>query len=170
MAVQASWGSMTFQVSPNRITAITGLTTGFNRKADTNEDTSGQPTTNTKGLDLQSVSFDVSYVAGLGVDPRSMIDAWKSQFFKRYPLYIGGRRFGARFMELDSVDVGNIVLDNRGRFIQVDISITLTEYVPPDTTVSAKKTSGGAASSTAGATSAKPSTTDKSSKKTVKVR
>lgn len=170
MGVMASWGPMTFKISPSGITALSGLTTGYNRKSDTNEDTSGQPTTNTRGLDLQNIQLDVSYIRGLGVDPRSMIDRWKSQFFKKYPLYVGGQRFGPKFLELDSVNVGSVILDNNGDFIQVDLSISLTEYVPPETTASEKNSTEPEASSKTGALNAGASSADKAAKKTVKVR
>lgn len=161
---------MTFQVSPSKIIPITSISTGFARQSDTGNDTSGKATTNTKGMELQQVQIDTSYVAGMGVDPRAMIDSWRARFGRRYPLYIGGKKFGANFFELESVDVGNIVLNNAGKFLQVDLSITLTEYVPAGTTASKKNGTKSSASSKAGAKSARASSTDKSTKKTVKVR
>lgn len=71
-------------------------------------------------------------------------------------------------LELQDVQFSNIVLDNAGRFLQVDASIRLKEYIPPTTTVSAKKaaqTDTAAESSNAGAMAATPSTTDKQNKK-----
>ena len=175
---QASWGNKGFIISPSKIVPLLDLTTGFARKSDTNNDTSGQPTTNTRGLDLQTMQLDTRYVAAAGVDPRGQIDEWKAQFGKRYPLLINGKQFGPDLMELDSVDVSNIQMDNRGRFLSVDISITLVEYVPPTTTVSSKKAASSSTSSSstsssrakssgtkAGALAATASSTDKQTKK-----
>ena len=66
---------------------------------------------------------------------------------------------------LEDVSFSNIVLDNAGRFLRVDATIHLVEYVPPTTTVSEKKqTQAGTSGSNAGALAASPSTTDKSNK------
>ena len=172
----AQWGNKGFLVSPQKIVPLLNLGTGFARKADSNNDTSGQPTTNTRGLELQTITLETTYIAGVGVDPRAQIDDWKNQFGKRYPLYINGQRFGPKLLELDSVDVSNIKLDNVGRFLQVDVSITLVEYVPPTTTVS-QKASASSGSSTAsssgtksGALSATASSEDKAAKKTSMAR
>lgn len=167
---QASWGNKGFLVSPNKIVPLLNLTTGFSRKSDTNNDTSGQPTTNTRGLELQTIKLETRYVASLGVDPRGQIDEWKAQFGKRYPLYINGRKFGPDLLELDSVDVSNIQMDNRGRFLSVDISITLVEYVPPTTTVTQKNSTTASTGTNSGAMAATASSTDKTTKKTTIVR
>ena len=173
MAYQAKWGNKGFLIEPSKIVPLMGLSTGFSKKESDGEDTSGQPTLNTRGIELQEITLETTYLAGLGVDPRGQIEEWKQQFGLRYPLYINGKLFGPKLLELQSVDFSNIILDNAGNFLQVDATIHLKEYVPPTTTVSEKKaTSGssGSGSSTgtnAGAMSATPSTTDKQNKKVV---
>ena len=73
----ASWGPKAFSVDPSQVVAISGLETAYNRKADDNEDTSGTPPVNTRGLELQSVSFNTTYLAAAGVDPRAEMEDWK---------------------------------------------------------------------------------------------
>ena len=168
----AKWGNKGFLVSPSKIVPLLSLSTGFARKSDTNNDTSGQPTTNTRGIELQSIQLNTRYVAGMGVDPRGQIEEWKQQFGKHYPLTINGQQFGPDLLELVSVDVSNIILDNTGRFISVDIAVTLEEYIPPETTVTEKKADSGGSSSSSGgsksqAMSAGPSSTEKAAKKPV---
>lgn len=166
----ALWGSKGFIVSPNKIVPILALSTGFTRKADSNNDTSGQPTTNTRGMDLQSIQLSTTYLAAAGVDPRGQIEEWRNCFGERHPLLINGQQFGPELMELTDVQFPNIVLDNLGRFIQVDVTITLEEYVPPTTTPSQKNNSGAATSTKAGALSATASAADKANKKTTTAR
>ena len=139
MAYQAQWGNKSFVISPSKIVPLLNLTTGFTKKETDSEDTSGQPTTNTRGVDLQEITLETRYVAGTGADPRGQIDDWYRQFGQKHPLYINGQRFGPKLLELQDVQFSNIVLDNAGRFLQVDASIRLKEYIPPTTTVSAKK-------------------------------
>lgn len=173
----AQWGNKGFLVSPSKIVPLLNVVTGYARKSDTNDDTSGTPTTNTRGLELQTIKLETRYISSAGVNPREQLDDWKKQFGKQYPLYINGKQFGPKLLELDSVDFSNVILDNVGNFIQVDVAVTLVEYVPPTTTVSSKKASTSGASvasgasgtsksgTNAGALSAKASTTDKASKK-----
>lgn len=163
---QAKWGNKGFLVDTDKIVPLYGLSTGFSRKADTNNDTSGTPTTNTRGLELQTISLSTTYLAAAGIDVRAQIDDWKKQFGLRYPLEINGKQFGPKLLELDGVSFNDIQLDNRGRFLSAECSITLVEYVPPETTVSSKgnaKTQGG--ESNQAALNAKPSTPVKRSKK-----
>ena len=169
MAYQAQWGNKGFLISPSKIVPLLNISTGFSKKETDSEDTSGQPTTNTRGVNLQEITLEIRYLTSTGTDPRAQIDDWYIQFGLRYPLYINGRRFGPKLLELQDVQFSNIVLDNAGRFLQVDASIRLKEYVPPTTTVSAKNAAREGASSSgsnAGALAASPSTTDKQNKKT----
>lgn len=167
----AKWGNKGFIVSPDKIVPLSALSTGFSRKSDTNNDTSGQPTTNTRGLELQAVRLSTTYLAGAGVDPRAQIEEWRQQFGKRYPLLINGKQFGPDLMELADIQFPNIVTDNLGRFLQVDADITLEEYVPPTTTVSEKNaTTTGSTGSKSGAMAATASSTDKAAKKTTITR
>ena len=165
----AKWGNKGFLVNPSQIVPLRGLSTGFSRKADENNDTSGTPTTNTRGLELQTIQLETRYVAGLGIDPRGQIEDWKKQFGQRWPLYINGQQFGPDLLELDSVEFSDIVVDNAGRFLQVDATITLVEYVPPTTTVSSKQGTAATASN-AGAMAATASSDEKAAKKTTTTR
>lgn len=181
----AKWGNKGFLINPGKIVPLLNLATSFSRKADENEDTSGTPPTNTRGIELQTITLETTYLAAAGVDPRAQIDDWKAQFGKQYPLYINGKRFGPKLLELESVSFSGIELDNVGRFLKVEASVTLKEYVPPTTTVSSKQnvttsTSSSASTSAGGSTlqsvqsnisqlaaaamAAKPSTADKAAR------
>lgn len=166
----AKWGPKGFIVSPGKIVPLLSLSTGFARKSDTANDTSGQPTTNTQGMELQKIQIETRYVAAAGVDPRGQIEEWRSQFGKRWPLYINGKQFGPALLELVSVDVSNVLMDDYGRFLSIDVSITLEEYVPPLTTVSQKNAAAASSGSNDGAMAATASSTDKANKKTTTVR
>lgn len=166
----AKWGNKGFLISPSKVVPLLNLSTGFARKSDTNNDTSGTPTTNTRGLELQTIKLETRYIAGAGVDPRGQIEEWKAQFGKRFPLYINGQQFGPDLLELVSVDISNVLLDNKGRFIAVDVAVTLEEYVPPTTTVSEKNATATSSGSNSGAMAATASSTDKAAMKTTVAR
>ncbi len=165
----AKWGNKGFLISPEKIVPILSMSTGFARKSDENEDTSGTPTTNTRGMELQEIELETRYLLATGTDPRAQIEDWKKQFGLRFPLHINGQQFGPDLMELDSVDFSNFTFDNRGRLLQVDAAIKLVEYVPPTTTVSSKQGETAEASN-AGAMSAGASSDDKAARKTTTAR
>ena len=165
----AKWGNKGFLINPDKIVPILSMSTGFARKDDENEDTSGTPTTNTRGMELQEISLETRYLAATGTDPRAQIEDWKKQFGLRFPLYINGKQFGPDLLELDAVDFSNFLFDNQGRFLQVDAAITLVEYVPPTTTVSSKQGETAEASNE-GALAAGASSDDKEAKKTTTAR
>ena len=167
---QAKWGNKGFLVSPGKIVPVLKLSTGFFRKEDTNNDTSGQPTTNTRGINLQAIQIETRYMAAAGVDPRGQIEDWKAQFGKQFPLYINGKQFGPDLLELESVDITDIKLDNWGNFLVVDLAVTLIEYIPPTTKVSEKKGSTSSANTKAGAMAASPSSAEKAAKKVIPQR
>ena len=171
MAVTVQWGPKSFVVAPGQVVPVRDLTTGYSRKSETNNDTSGQATTNTTGLELQQIKFSTTYMIAAGADPIAEIADWKSQLGKQYPLILNGQQFGPDLMELVSVDFSNLQLDNNGRILSMDAAISFEEFVPQTTTVDQKneqtQTDAGSAE---GAMSAGPSTTEKENKKETPAR
>lgn len=155
----AKWGPKGFLVSPKKIVPLRNLTTSFALKAEENNDTSGTPTTNTRGRELQSITLETTYMTAAGVNPRAQIKEWYELIGGTYPLYIGGERFGPELMQLEKVDVSNVILDDLGRFISVDLSISLKEYVPASTKASEKDPVASVSTSTSATTNSKTSTT-----------
>ena len=170
----AQWGSKGFLVSPGKIVPLSTISTAYVLKSESNNDTSGTPPTNTRGLELEEITLETTYLAAAGVDPRGQVEEWKSLIGDTNPLYIQGKRFGPKLLQLKQVSVQNVLLDNAGRFLSVDLSISLQEYTPPSTKVSSKPfasasksvgSSSGSSTSKSAAMSAKPSTDDKAAKK-----
>ena len=170
----AQWGSKGFLVSPGKIVPLSTISTAYVLKSESNNDTSGTPPTNTRGLELEEIKLETTYLTAAGVDPRGQVEEWKSLIGDTNPLYIQGKRFGPKLLQLKQVSVQNVLLDNAGRFLSVDLSISLQEYTPPSTKVSSKPfasasksvgSSGGSSTSKSAARSAKPSTDDKAAKK-----
>lgn len=170
----AQWGSKGFLVSPGKIVPLSTISTAYVLKSESNNDTSGTPPINTRGLELEEITLETTYLTAAGVDPRGQVEEWKSLIGDTNPLYIQGKRFGPKLLQLKQVSVQNVLLDNAGRFLSVDLSISLQEYTPPSTKVSSKPfasasksvgSSGGSSTSKSAAMSAKPSTDDKAAKK-----
>lgn len=143
MSIQAKWGPLLFVVSTSKITSLSDLTTNFSLKTDVNEDTSEASSTNTKGRELQKVSFMVRYLRAAGIDPREQMENWGAQLGNSYPLYVGGRIFGPSSLQLESIDVSSIQLSNNGEILSCDIMVSFLESteVTRTTTTSTAKTS-----------------------------
>lgn len=175
MGIMASWGSKRFQISNSQITPLQDLTTSLTLKEDSENDTSGTQPTNTRGRNLRPISFKVTYLAAAGADPRKEIEEWEELLGEKYPLYIGGQRFGAEKMKLTEVSTSDILLTNSGGFIRATLSIKLEEYSEGKTSaLTSSTTASGSTGSTSikaeiegtvAAMNATASATDKASKK-----
>ena len=163
MGYTARWGRKGFIVSPSKIVPIANIATGVKLKTDSENDTSGTATTNTRGRELQTVTFDTKYLAAAGVNPRGQIAEWEAELGNVYPLYIGGKRFGPPKMKLTAVNETEIQLTPKGEFISVTISITLEEYDEGNT--SALSGSSASSGTNKEAMSATASATDKANLK-----
>ncbi|NLH01188.1 MAG: hypothetical protein GX488_04680 [Clostridiales bacterium] len=166
MGYTAQWGNKGFLISPSKIVPISNISTSLKLKSNSENDTSGTPTINTRGRELQTISFDTQYLAAAGVDPRGQIAEWEAELGNAYPLYIGGKRFGPPKMMLKSVDISDMQLTPNGAMISVSIAITLEEYDESNT--SALASDKNASDSKAQAMSATASSSDRASKKTTK--
>lgn len=155
MAVQARWGTKKFIISTRQVTAITGFSTAYKMKSDTNDDTSGTKKTNTRGRAPEEVSFSVKYLAAAGASPRNDFTKWRALVGKKDYLFIGSTKYGVHKFELTSADVSDVILDNKGRTLQATVTLHFTEELP---TKKSKTTAKGSKSQ---AKSAKASKADK---------
>lgn len=128
MGYMATWGPKGFLVSTKKVAVLEDLSTSLTLKADSENDTSGTPPTNTRGRELRPITFKVTYMAAAGVNPRGQIEEWEAQLGNAYPLIIGDQRFGAEKMKLTEVSTSGICLTNSGKFLQATVAIRLEEY------------------------------------------
>ena len=145
MAYMAKWGPKGFLVSPKKIVPFKDFTTSMTLKTDSANDTSGTAPVNTRGRELQPMTFSTSYVRAAGVDPRAQIGEWEAEVGNSYPLYIGGKRFGPPKMKLTQVSVSDVQLSNDGEFLMASLAFTFVEDVGEKTsnvTASASRAAG----------------------------
>lgn len=165
MAYIARWGPKGFAVSPSQVIPFENFSTSVTLKADSENDTSGTAPTNTRGRELQPMSFSTTYLRAAGVDPLAQITEWESLLGAAYPLYIGEKRFGPAKMKLTKVETTDILLTDKGAFLRAVVTITLEEYSDGKTsnlaTTSATKSSS-VSGSGAGSGSSSSSSTAKS--------
>lgn len=126
MSIQATWLTMRWEISPDRIASIATLSTAAAVKR-ASDSTNGQSKITGYELEPLSISYQTSYAAG--GDPRKEKEAWEALLGQYGPLRFGGRRFGAKNFQLRSVEIGDIVLDARGRMHRAEIKLEFMEYV-----------------------------------------
>lgn len=141
MGVIAIWGNKTFEINPNKIYPLTDFQTAFKLKSDANSDTSGTDPINTRGRELETITFSTKLVAGLGVNVRNEFGSWRKLVGQSHPIIIGGASFGAGNFQLNSVDISESELDVNGNFLMAKLSFTFTEFFPSDTAATSKSVS-----------------------------
>ena len=155
MATMAKWGSKEWAVSAKKVVALEGLSFSFTQVADNNTSTEEQKTTNERGTELFPLSFSTMLHSGAGVDVRAEIESWEKLVTKVDYFYLGGKNLGPK-LQLRSVKVDEVKLDDLGRMRMAKISFEFKEY-DPDTTSVKVSTS---------ALDVKPDSKDKEQKKT----
>lgn len=155
MSFKAQWGPMGFIVSPTKIVPFEGLSTSITLKTDNGNNTSGAASTNSRGRELQPMTFTTTYMKAAGVDPRQRFEQWEALVGSAHPLYIGEKRFGPAKMLLKKVDLSDLLLSDRGEFLSITLTISLEEYTAGTTTTtntSSASTKSNASASKAAAT------------------
>lgn len=120
MPVMLSWHGRSLEVSPRKVMPVEGLSRSFTIKSD-EEDTSSRLT------DPETMSFNATMVAGLGVDIRSEIESWGALVGVSDTLYIAGSQCGARMMKLTSFSTSDVILTPEGQFISASCSFEFKE-------------------------------------------
>lgn len=151
MAVMAKWNSKTWEVSGNRIAALNGVSASVKLNTENSDDKAGSPSTKTKALELQTMTFDFDLATVAGCDVRSEYESWTALVGEYAPFFLAGRRFGPENLQLTAVSLSDTTLNDFGQILKGKISITLTEYAEE---ASSKKATAGSTSSTGGSKTA----------------
>jgi hypothetical protein len=146
MAVMASWNGKRWEVSPSRIMAIEGLSTGYKLKNTSNTDSEGKAPSDVRGLELMQLSFTTHISDAVGVDVRPEIDSWAALIGESAPFILGDRQFGESDFRLTQVGLSNTAIDDFGRIRESELSMQFEEYAgeaakdKPKSTAAAAKT------------------------------
>lgn len=151
MGTIATWGKKKFEITNDKIYPLTDFETSFTLKTDANSDTSGTAPVNTRGRELEPITFKTRCLAAAGVLVRNEIGSWRGLVGQSNPLIIGGASFGAGNFQLQKVGVSEVDLDSNGTFIAATLSFTFQEFIESNVAATAKPTT---ATSTKGATTA----------------
>jgi len=115
---------MRWEVSPDIIKALHGLTTSYKLKS-TGDAKEG--TNKVKGYELQPLTLEYDTAIVTGGNPRGELDAWMRLVGRVGPFYLAGRRFGPRRLQLDNVNLSAAELDGSGNMTFATIALSFTE-------------------------------------------
>ena len=152
MAAQMVWAGKSLEVSPVKVTPVTGLTADWTVDSETG------------ARGEENYKCTAQLVAGFGVDVRQEIDAWSAMVGSAAPLYIGGRQFGPGDMKLSSLSASITQIDSDGRFLVADLSFSFTNKKYGTTTTPAASVAA-LVGTNAGALAARPSSSGKQAAK-----
>ena len=127
MAIMASWRGKKWEVSSNVIYALSSISTSFTLKTETRTTSEGKEEKIVKGIDLIPLSFETIISRSVGVDVMSEIESWKSLIGKTDKFILGGNRFLADSFMLESVSVGTVETDDKGKLISASLSFSFIE-------------------------------------------
>lgn len=134
MSTIAKWNNKVWSVSVNEVKTIEDLSFSWAQKADNNTATEDKKTTNERGTELFSLTFTTILHSNAGINIREEIDTWKELVTKTGYFYLEEKSIGPK-LQLRTVLVNGITLDDFGRMRTATLSFTFKEYDEETTSV-----------------------------------
>lgn len=121
---QAEWNNITWGNAGKQMAHIKSIKLSQNIKTEKQDSKDGKTKTVVKTL--QSEELTVSYKAGfaIGIDPRGEFDMLKKCAGMQDNFILGGKILGKHQFELDQVQLSNTTIDNNGRILAGDLTLT----------------------------------------------
>lgn len=126
MAIQASWHTQKWEISPARVASLGSLsaTAAVKRVSDS---TSGK--SKITGLELETLTTSYVTTFEAGGNPRAELETWRGLVGVYAPFRLGGRQFGPKYWQLQSVEMTDELIDTQGRIRRGTINLYFMEYV-----------------------------------------
>lgn len=126
MAVIAKWRTKRWEVTPKKVLTLSGLSTSYELKAETNTDLEDSPATNERGRKLVPLSFTTELNAALGVNVEAEIKEWEQLVGQSDFFYLSGKKFGPK-LQLKRIDLSDVLLDDFGRMHRAKLGMSFEE-------------------------------------------
>lgn len=114
------WGKMKFKVAKSNYAAIKTLSAKSEIKKEKSK-------SKKKKTELEEINITAIYNASLGDTPQEAYDDWKNLIKKVNPLYLHGAAWDGNDMQLQSVSLDSVVLDDYGRVRAGEIKLKFLE-------------------------------------------
>ena len=120
MAVMGRWGAHTFEVSVSKINPFSSFSTGSEKKKDDSKSKKAV-------TELEKVSFTITCNAHAGINPEEEYYSFRRDIGTQNYLYIHDQKWDSQPLELKSVTLGSVVMDDYGRFRTANIQLSFEE-------------------------------------------
>jgi phage protein U len=149
----ASFGPKIFTVTNKKTDTFYDFQHSGSYETESQELLGKKPSTLDKGPGKDSLSFSITLMASLGVNPRKELEKWQEILAAgtAYPFILGKKPFGKNKWKLVGLDDSEYIIDGQGNVLQVKINLKFDEFVRNGKKTEAKKeaASKGRASATA---------------------
>lgn len=149
-----SYGGMAFQVSNKKIYTFNNLKRARNAEWKEHTRYGQKPISQFIAPGLESISLDIHLDATLGIKPKTIIDKWGTLLETGYHdiFVIGGEQIGKYEWKIENISEAWNVIMNKGELVSADLTITMSEYLNSDKTITQKKSTTNATKKTTKAT------------------
>lgn len=124
-----SFGKLVFEVSADKVKTFSDLSRELKSTFASHDIINGKPLLQHTGLELQTISFSMTFRVDLGVNPKTELEELRKMLESgsAYKLFIGDELMGSFVLESVSESYGNI--DKNGKIYSASVNISLLEYV-----------------------------------------
>ena len=124
-------GDVVFSVSSQMVRTISNMKWSGSARYATHQRHNGNALTEFTGLNPDSISFDMTLLRSLGVDPMEEVTRiWKyERTGEPVPLIIGDHAYGRYRWSVVSHETKTKAFDIRGNLLSVTVTVKLQEYL-----------------------------------------
>ena len=121
---QAEWNNITWGTSEKQIANIKSFKISQKLKTEEQENQSSGNKTVVKSLEPETLSISYSASLAVGLDPRGEFDILKKCAGMQDVFLLGGQKISKTNFSLDEIGLSNTVLDNNGRILSGDLTLS----------------------------------------------
>jgi phage protein U len=126
-----SWGDVIFEVSSDKVLTFDDLERDIEDRWEKHDIIGEAPKSEYLGQGLDTVTLTLIFDVSFGVNPRHEVDRLRemSRSGQAEDLIIGGKGLGIKLWKIKSMKQKFQRLDNEGRLLHSEVSVTFEEYV-----------------------------------------
>lgn len=128
---QAEWNDISWGNSGKSMAFIKSLEISQEINVEEQKSESGQNKKVVKGLKPEELTVQYSAAFAVGLDPRGEFEMLKKCAGKQDDFILNGMKLGQEQFELDSVELSNTVLNDSGRILKGDITLSFNTETNP---------------------------------------
>ena len=121
---QAEWNNITWGISGKQMAHLKSIKISQNLKTEEQENKTTGNKIVIKSLEPETLSISYSASLAVGLDPRGEFDMLKKCAGMQDVFLLGGQKISKTNFSLDEIGLSNTVLDNNGKFLSGDLTLS----------------------------------------------